>query len=97
VGEIPSRDAAFAALALLRCQSHIGALLDALAEPRRNALARALSEFDAFDHKRLKEALAEVIRREDKALGIAAARELGDGGAKASRAIRKWAVRSLWH
>jgi hypothetical protein len=97
VGEIPGRDAAFAALALLRCRRRIGTLIDALAEPRRNELARAVRELDGFNDARLKETLADVVRSEGKALRIAAARELGNGGAKASRALRKWSARGLWH
>ena len=91
-----SRDTAFAALVLLRCRSRIESILGALAEHRRIELAPVLSEFDGFDEARLKQILAEAVRREDAALSDAAARDLGAGMAKASRAIRKLAARGKW-
>ena len=90
---IPSADTAFAALALLRRRARLAAILETIAEPRRNEVARAITELGGFDDANLKKLLAEVVRREDTALRDAAFRLLGPGSAEAPRAVLKRAAR----
>jgi hypothetical protein len=66
-------------------------VLNAVAEPRRSELVRALGEFDGRDEADLKQLLARVIRREDAALRDAA---WDAGAAGASRPIRRWIARA---
>ena len=89
----PGRDMAFAALGMLRCGGRLGRMLDAIAEPRRSEIAEAVAALDGFDEGRLRDVLAETVRREDAALQDAAARILGAGSAEAPRAVWKWVVR----
>jgi hypothetical protein len=83
----------FAALALLRCRDRLARVLDAVAEPRRGELAAALAELEELDDARLKETLAEIIRREDEALFEVVARSMGGEIAKAPRLVRQWIAR----
>ena len=90
-----SKDTGFAALALLRCRDRIAPLLDAVAEPRRSELAEAIDTLEGFDDARVKQLLADIIRREDAELKDAAARVLGPGAAGVPRAIWRWAARGV--
>jgi hypothetical protein len=96
VPELPGRDVAFVALALLRRGEHVGQLLETLPEPRRKDLSRIATEFEAFADARLKQLLAEAVRRDDAALAAQAEQALAGAGAQVSRAIRKLAARCQW-
>ena len=90
---IPSADTAFAALALLRRRARLAAILETIAEPRRNEVARAITELGGFDDANLKKLLAEVVRSEDTELRDAASQILGADSAEVPRAVLKWAAR----
>jgi hypothetical protein len=92
---LPGRDVAFAVLALLRCRDRIAPVLDAVAEPRRNELAKAIAEHEALDSTRLKQLLAELIRREDAELSDGAMRALGIASSQVPRAILRWIARAV--
>ena len=89
------RDMAFAALAMLRCRERIGAIVNTIPELRRSEVAGVIAELDGFDEGRLKDVLAETMRREDTALRDRAARIQGTGSADAPRAIWKWVARGV--
>ena len=91
----PWPEQAFAALALLRCRDRIAPVLDAIAEPRRLDVARAVAELHGFDDYHLKHLLTEVVRREERTLGEARALFLGAASQNAPRTIRKWAARMI--
>ena len=91
----PGPEHAFAALALLRCRDRMGPVLDAIAEPRRLDVARAVAELDGLDDYHLKHVLAEVVRREERTLREATALFLGAASQNAPRTIRKWAARMI--
>jgi hypothetical protein len=78
---------------MLRCRDRLESILDTIPEPRRGEVANAIAEVDSFDDARLKDMLAETVRREDAALRDAVARILGAGSADAPRAIWKWVAR----
>jgi hypothetical protein len=84
------RNTAFAALALLRCRDRVSRLIDAVAEPRRSELAQAVAEHEHFDDARLKQILAQVIRREHADIREATAQVLGAAMIRAPRVVRKW-------
>jgi len=90
---IPSADTAFAALALLRRRARLAAILETIAEPRRNEVARAITELGGFDDANLKKLLAEVVRSQDTELRDAASQILGADSAEVPRAVLKWAAR----
>jgi hypothetical protein len=90
-----SRDTVFAALALLRCRDRVAPLLDAAAEPRRSELAEAIDALEGLDDSRLKQLLADVIRREDAELKDEVMRLLGPGAAGVPRAVWRWAARGM--
>jgi hypothetical protein len=96
LGAFPSRDVAFAALALLRSRDRVESILRALAEPRLHDLALVIGKFETLDAAHLKRILAETVRQEDAVLHDAAAQKLGAAVENASRAIRKLAARSEW-
>jgi hypothetical protein len=88
-------DAAFAALALLRCRARLAGVLDAVAEPRRSELAAAVAELEGLDDVRLKQTLAQAIRRDDEALREAVGRVLGAKASRAPRIVRQWVARGV--
>ena len=96
MASVSARDAAWAALFLLRCRYRAERVLAAVAEKRRNELARALSEFEAFDDEHLKHALADAVKQEDATLSELVMQRLGPGAASASRGIRKFVARAQW-
>jgi hypothetical protein len=89
----PPRDIAFAALGMLRCRDRLQQVLDTIPEPRRSEVASAIGQLDGVDTGRLKDMLAETVRREDAALRDAVTRTLGAGSAEAPRAIWRWVAR----
>jgi hypothetical protein len=90
---ITARNAAFAALALWRCRDRVSRILNTIAEPRRIELEEAIRSFTGLDSSGIKDALTEVVRREDALLEAAVARDLGRGAAHASRPLRRWIAR----
>jgi len=91
----PARDTAFAAVALLRCRNRLAPVLDAVAEPRRSELARAIAELEPLDDARLKQALTEKVRRLDEALRIDIGQTLGCAMARAPRVVREWIAQRM--
>jgi hypothetical protein len=85
-----ARDTAFAAVALLRCRDRMTALLNAVAEPRRSELARAVAQHEQFDDAHLKQILARVIRHQHETVRESAAQVLGGAIARAPRVVRVW-------
>lgn len=85
---LPARDAAFAALALLRCRDRLEQVLSTIAEPRRSEIERAVGEFSGFDDDRIKHELAKTIRGEDEALE--------DSLVEASPGLRRLIARGAW-
>jgi hypothetical protein len=80
----------FAAIALLRCRERLARLLEAIAEPRRSELARAIAQHEHLDEPHLKQILAQVIRREHASAREKAAQMLGSAVVRAPRVVRIW-------
>ena len=91
-----ARDTTFATLALLRCREGIPAILEAVAEGRREALACALADLEALTDPHLKELLTRTVHQEDVRIGDLVARELGEGATKVSKTVRKLAAHAFW-
>ena len=91
-----ARDTTFATLALLRCRERIPAILEAVAEGRREALACAVADLEALTDPRLKELLMRTVQQEDVRLRDQVARELGESATKVSKAVRKLAAHAFW-
>jgi hypothetical protein len=77
-------------VALLRCRDRLALALDAVAEPRRSELARAIAELESFNDARLKQTLTEKIRRQNEALREVMGQTLNSAMAKAPRVVREW-------
>jgi hypothetical protein len=92
VSESPAqeRNTSFAAIALLRCRERLAQLLDAIAEPRRSELAQAISQHEHLDEPRLKQILAQVIRREHAGVRDSVGRVMGSAMVRAPRVVRIW-------
>jgi len=90
---VAARHTIFAAMALLRGRERLAPLLEAVAEPRRSELARAVAQHEQLDDTRLKQALAEVIRREHAAVRDTAAQLLGSSIVRVPRVVRLWLAR----
>ncbi|HEY7210470.1 MAG TPA: hypothetical protein VH477_09385 [Bryobacteraceae bacterium] len=96
MSKLSGRNAAFAALMLLRCRDRVERILATLPESRRNAVTQALSEFESLSEQNLKRALAAAVEREDAVLDEFIRRQLGAGAANASRGIRRFVARAEW-
>ena len=84
------RNTSFAAITLLRCRDRFARLLEAIAEPRRSELARAIAQHEHLDEPHLKQILAQVIRREHASAREKAAQMLGSAVVRAPRVVRIW-------
>jgi hypothetical protein len=68
----------------------VARLLEAVAEPRRSELARAIAQHDHLDDPHLKQILAHVTRRERASTRERAAQLLGSAIVQAPRVVRIW-------
>ena len=84
------RNTSFAAIALLRCRERLARLLEAIAEPRRSELARAIAQHEHLDEPHLKQILAQVTKRERARTRERAAQVLGSAIVRAPRVVRIW-------
>jgi hypothetical protein len=92
VSESPAaaRNTSFTAIALLRCRERLAPLLEAVAEPRRSELARAIAQHEHLDEPNLKQILVQVIRREHARTRERAVQVLGNAIVRAPRVVRIW-------
>jgi hypothetical protein len=92
VSDLPetARDTVFTTVALLRCRDHLALMLDAITEPRRGELARAIAEHEHFDDAHLRLRLAQVVRREHAAIRETVVEVLGGSIAEVPRVVRMW-------
>ena len=90
-----ARNTLFAAIALLRCRERLPRLLEAVAEPRRSELARAIAQHEHLDEPNLKQVLVQVTRREHARTRERAAQVLGNAIARAPRVVRIWLAQEM--
>ena len=84
--DLPARDAAFAALLLLKSPSRAQAIVACLVEERRSDVASALQQFEGMPKEQLERTLSRLVRQERGAMEELMSRDFPG----VSRGLRKF-------